>query len=97
MACRTAHGGRVGPVRRIYVDSGCGRRPVAHSTADTLIPYSHALKLYAAAHEPKYLLALDGPSNGGFGGHVDALYERTDVLRSVLSRLVPDMPPLGAL
>lgn len=77
---------------------GAVHMPVAvvHSTADTLIPYSHALKLYAAAHEPKYLLTLDFPSHDGFGGHVDALYEHTDVLRSVLSRLVPDMPPLGA-
>ncbi len=31
----------------------------------------------------------------GFGGHVDALYDHADMLRSALSRLVPDIPPLN--
>jgi fermentation-respiration switch protein FrsA (DUF1100 family) len=65
---------------------------IAHSSDDTLIPYSHALKLYAAAHQPKHLLTLDFPSGDGFGGHVDALYDHADILRTTLSELVPGMP-----
>lgn len=62
---------------------------IAHSRADTLIPYSHALKLFAAANEPKRLITLDSGSNDGFGGHVDALYEHVDILRTALTSLVP--------
>ena len=65
--------------------------------AHTLIPYSHALKLYAAAHQPKQLLTLDFPSDDGFGGHVDALYEHTDILYATLSELVPGLPPARKL
>lgn len=66
---------------------------IAHSRADTLIPYSHALKLFAAANEPKHLITFDSPSGDGFGGHVDALYEHVGVLRSALAGLVPLMQP----
>jgi uncharacterized protein len=62
---------------------------IAHSRADTLIPYSHALQLFAAANEPKQLITFDFPANDGFGGHVDALYEHTDMLQAALSGLVP--------
>lgn len=62
---------------------------IAHSRADTLIPYSHAIKLFAAANEPKQLVSLDGPVHDGFGGHVDALYEHVDVLQAALAGLVP--------
>jgi pimeloyl-ACP methyl ester carboxylesterase len=62
---------------------------IAHSRADTLIPYSHALRLFAAANEPKRLVTFDAPSNDGFGGHVDALYEHVDVLQAALTGLVP--------
>jgi fermentation-respiration switch protein FrsA (DUF1100 family) len=62
---------------------------IAHSRADTLIPYSHALKLFAAANQPKHLTTLDFPSGDGFGGHVDALYEHTDVLLTALRGLIP--------
>jgi len=65
---------------------------IAHSRADTLIPYSHALKLFAAANGPKHLITFDSPSGDGFGGHVDALYEHVGVLRSALAGLVPSMP-----
>jgi alpha-beta hydrolase superfamily lysophospholipase len=68
---------------------------IVHSRADTLIPYSHALKLYAAANEPKRLITLDYVAHDGFGGHVDALYEHVDILRSALAALVPlTRPPL---
>lgn len=66
---------------------------IAHSREDALIPYSHALKLFAAANEPKHLVTFDLPSDDGFGGHVDALYEHTDMLQEALARLVPAIPP----
>jgi uncharacterized protein len=62
---------------------------IAHSRADTLIPYSHALKLFAAANAPKKLVTIDLPSDDGFGGHVDALYEHVDMLQAALAGLVP--------
>ncbi len=66
---------------------------IAHSRADMLIPYSHALKLYAAANEPKHLITLDFRTNDGFGGHVDALYEHIDILQGALRGLVPAKSP----
>jgi fermentation-respiration switch protein FrsA (DUF1100 family) len=66
---------------------------IAHSRGDTLIPYSHALKLFAAANEPKHFITFDSEANDGFGGHVDALYEHVGILRSALAGLVPRMPP----
>ncbi|HEY4445619.1 MAG TPA: alpha/beta fold hydrolase [Steroidobacteraceae bacterium] len=66
---------------------------IAHSRGDTLIPYSHALKLFAAANEPKHLITFDFAADDGFGDHVDALYEHVDVLRSALAGLVTAMPP----
>ena len=62
---------------------------VAHSRRDTTIPYSHALKLYAAALEPKRLIILDAPSNDGFGGHVDALFDDLPLLEAALSAVLP--------
>ena len=66
---------------------------IAHTRGDTLIPYSHALKLFAAANEPKHLITFDSATNDGFGGHVDALYEHVDELRSALAGLLPVIPP----
>jgi alpha-beta hydrolase superfamily lysophospholipase len=66
---------------------------IAHSREDTLIPYSHALKLFAAANEPKHFVTLDFPADDGFGGHVDALYEHTDILQAALASLVRGIPP----
>jgi pimeloyl-ACP methyl ester carboxylesterase len=66
---------------------------IAHSRSDSLIPYSHALKLYAAANNPKHLITFDAPSDDGFGGHVDALYQHVDILRSALAALTPTMSP----
>lgn len=63
---------------------------VAHSRQDTTIPVSHALKLYAAAPDPKRLIILDAPSNDGYGGHVDALFEHLPLLEAALSAVVPD-------
>jgi uncharacterized protein len=62
---------------------------IAHSRADTLIPYSHALRLYAAANEPKRLLTFDVPAKDGFGGHVDTLFEHVAELKSDLEALLP--------
>ncbi len=38
-----------------------------HGTADRVVPYRHALKLFEAAGEPKYLWTIEG------GGHTEAL------------------------
>ncbi len=62
---------------------------IVHSRGDSVIPYDHALRLMAAANEPKRLITLDSKSGDGFGGHVDALYEHVDILRTALDRLVP--------
>ena len=66
---------------------------IAHSREDSLIPYSHALQLYAAAHDPKHLITFAEPSGDGFGGHVDALYEHVDILRAALAGLMPATAP----
>jgi uncharacterized protein len=63
---------------------------IAHSRGDQLIPYSHALRLFAAANEPKHLITFESAADG-LGGHVDALYDHVDVLRSALAGLVPAM------
>jgi uncharacterized protein len=69
---------------------------IAHSRRDRLIPYSHAVKLFAAANDPKHLITFDSATDDGFGGHVDALYEHVDILQSALAGLVPDIPPPDA-
>jgi uncharacterized protein len=69
---------------------------IAHSRRDQLIPYSHAVKLFAAANDPKHLITFDSATDDGFGGHVDALYEHVDILQSALAGLVPDIPPPDA-
>jgi len=66
---------------------------IAHSRSDRLIPYSHALKLFAAANEPKHLITFESATDDGFGGHVDALYEHVDILQSALAGLIPGVPP----
>lgn len=64
---------------------------IAHSRTDKVIPYHHALELYELANQPKRLITLQDPRTDQFGGHVDALYEHIDTLRSALSSLVPAM------
>jgi hypothetical protein len=66
---------------------------IAHSRHDQLIPYSHALKLFAAANDPKHLITFDSATDDRFGGHVDALYDHVDILQSALAGLIPDIPP----
>jgi pimeloyl-ACP methyl ester carboxylesterase len=61
---------------------------IAHSVADKTIPFSHAGRNFAAAHEPKRLLALDYPSDDGFGGHVNALYDHLERLKPLLAALL---------
>jgi uncharacterized protein len=68
---------------------------IFHSRGDRVIPYEHALKLLAAANEPKRLITFDSSSNDGFGGHVDALYEHVDILRAALDSLVPALAAAG--
>ena len=57
---------------------------IAHSVGDTLIPFHHGQRLYAAAREPKHLLALKAVAADGFGGHIDALYDHLDQLIPML-------------
>jgi uncharacterized protein len=64
---------------------------IAHSREDRLIPYSHALKLFAAANQPKRLITFDS-SDDGFGGHVDSLFEHVDILQSALAEVAPAIP-----
>jgi pimeloyl-ACP methyl ester carboxylesterase len=66
---------------------------IAHSRRDAVIPYSHALALYAAGNDPKHLITFDSASDDGFGGHVDALFDHVNILQAALARLVPSMPP----
>jgi pimeloyl-ACP methyl ester carboxylesterase len=66
---------------------------ITHSRNDKLIPYSHALALFAAANEPKQLITFDAASKDGFGGHVDALYEHVDLLKAALAKRIPALQP----
>jgi alpha-beta hydrolase superfamily lysophospholipase len=68
---------------------------IAHSVGDTLIPYRHALRLFAAANAPKRLLTLDVASADGLGGHFDALYDHLGLLAPPLATLIG--APLAAV
>lgn len=61
---------------------------IAHSVRDEVIPYQHALRLLAAANEPKRLWRLDPPSTERLGGHVDALYDELTDFAPQLVRFV---------
>jgi len=61
---------------------------IAHSAADTVIPFHHAQRLFAAANEPKRLLVLGGTYSDGLGGHVAALYDHGELLAPALSALM---------
>ena len=68
---------------------------IAHSLTDMTVPFHHAQRLFAAANEPKRLLILDGAYTDGFGGHVEALYDRLDLLIPALSALIGQPPTLS--
>lgn len=70
---------------------------IAHTRTDISIPFAHALRLFAAANEPKRLLILDPPADDGFGGHIDTLFEHVDLLKASLASLTPPAPPPGEL
>jgi alpha-beta hydrolase superfamily lysophospholipase len=70
---------------------------ITHSRTDTLVPYSHALRLFAQANEPKLLLTFESPANDGFGGHVDTLFEHLDELKSALAGMLPPQAPAREL
>jgi alpha-beta hydrolase superfamily lysophospholipase len=70
---------------------------ITHSRTDTLVPYSHALRLFAEANEPKLLLTFDLAANDGFGGHVDTLFEHLDELKSALAGMLPHQAPAREL
>ncbi len=79
---------RIGEVRMPVI--------IAHSRSDSLIPYSHALKLFAAAHEPKQLISFEASNSDGFGGHVDALFDHADRRRTVLAKFLPALSDTGS-
>ncbi len=64
-------GGRVARVRPVDLVDRIAPRPLLliHGTDDGIVPYSHALELYAAAGEPKELWTLAG------GTHAMARFE----------------------
>jgi uncharacterized protein len=70
---------------------------ITHSRTDTLVPYSHALRLFAEANEPKLLLTFELAANDGFGGHVDTLFEHLDELKSALADMLPPQAPAREL
>ena len=80
-------------VARIHFDSRA-RLPnvhipvlIAHSLTDTTIAYYHAQELYSVANEPKQLLALHSAPDG-YGGHLQGLYDRPDLIVENLSKLM---------
>ena len=70
---------------------------ITHSRADTLVPYSHALRLFAQANQPKRLVTFNSPADDGFGGHVDTLFEHLNELKSVLAGVLPPLEPAREL
>jgi fermentation-respiration switch protein FrsA (DUF1100 family) len=70
---------------------------ITHSRTDTLVPYSHALRLFAEANEPKLLLTFELAANDGFGGHIDTLFEHLDELKSALAGMLPHQAPAREL
>ncbi len=54
---------------------------VIHSREDEIVPFSHGQALYEGAHQPKTLLEISGPHNGGFLNAIE-IYE--EGLRSFL-------------
>lgn len=61
---------------------------IAHSVHDAVVPYQQALRLYAAATEPKRLWALDPPATERLGGHIDALYDDLNTFAPQLRSLI---------
>jgi uncharacterized protein len=62
---------------------------IVHSRTDTVIPCSHALRLYAAAKDPKRLMILDAPADDPLGGHVDSLFQNIAALKAALAAVLP--------
>jgi fermentation-respiration switch protein FrsA (DUF1100 family) len=72
-----------GPVARLFIPEGDSPAEAAakispvpllviHGTADSVVPYYHAQRIYAAAHEPKEIWTIPD------GQHVDALGPRAE-------------------
>ena len=70
---------------------------ITHSRSDTLVPYSHALRLFAQANQPKRLMTFNSPSDDGFGGHVDTLFEHLYELKAALAGVLPPQEPAREL
>ena len=51
---------------------------IIHGTDDTVIPYAHATRLFAAASEPKQFITVEG------GGHIEAMMHKEGPYRDML-------------
>ena len=59
---------------------------MTHGTADNVVPFSHGDRLFAAAHEPKQFVRVEG---GGHGPPNDDDFFKT--VRSLLSKTAPEI------
>lgn len=57
---------------------------IIHGTADEVVPYSHATRLFAAANEPKQLITDEG------GGHLGAMMHKEGLYRDALTKFFED-------
>jgi len=57
---------------------------IIHGTADVVVPYSHAVRLFDAAREPKQLITIDG------GGHIEAMVRSDATYRDALVKFFED-------
>ncbi len=57
---------------------------IIHGTADEVVPYSHATRLFSAAKEPKQLITVEG------GDHIGAMMHKEGLYRDVLTKFFED-------
>ena len=57
---------------------------IIHGTADRIVPYSHATRLFAAAREPKQLITVEG------GHHIGAMMDQKGLYRDALTKFFED-------
>ena len=57
---------------------------IIHGTADAVVPYSHALRLFDAAREPKQLITVNGD------GHIESMMRGEETYRDALVKFFED-------
>jgi len=55
-----------------------------HGTADRIVPYAHATRLFAAARQPKQLITVEG------GRHIGAMMDPKGLYRDALTKFFED-------